>query len=988
ENGDGVIKPSEVRDLAFVAAGECSPGCSNAIYIVDLRGLQRPQEIGHIDMPGSVFKLDIDADKKRLFATGYYNGTDSRPALFMIDVSNPTAFAADADSDGIDDRIVWRHAFDAPTSWVNMPRLDKERGLLYVPTAGALSSRTGPLQVWAIYDNCCDLAVDFTAEVHQAAAGDRESLLRKEKEALQTGIGIGLDKAAANCGLSVSTISILEQGSGACLWRGKCDDNYQPGLSDHDFEVFLRDADYDTPVGSETIATCTVREMNDVFRDSKTGDPKEIAVPSGGKMSFDDITFFPEVRERFETARFDVERPTSGGSDAVGDMGLGRRSLLLKWVLEGAYVTGVPGRNVAGRSLDAILTDLKNVTGIPQLEGYEWSVLQDFALAKSKAYVRIKGAADPASAFHKLFVKQLHDAGKAGIRTTMARLVADPDGNRAVLDITRDRYENDACVAVDPAVTNPRAWPSKGCSSFEEYVASVAARMLQDGRPLFTFDDVANRAHRFFRVKSDRERIISEQAADVFITQVAQFISQARVLTQPVYAAQLPSDPDVTLRTGNMTFAGVELGKALAKSKIPLSPRVFNQGFRNGSGLQVTMYRTDAEGTGTEVTSTRVDLNGGEERFLAFQRNADGTLALDNGKAKPIFTLDVDLPASGFAPHGVSFLIDVPERTMKEANRENNLGGFFYYVLDRGTGTTPSAPAAPYFPVANRTELLKPSLECFDSPTLQITQRLMIGGELIGDQAILGRGEAVTITLSVTNYSGETVTGAMACSNITNQCYTIGSPIPPGGTGSVTVNYVTPNADTYIDGTPSLFSPQTGVQAGAVTRLIVNGSAYTIEPMMDEAVVKDIDPELLNVEAGGTVHRHYRVIGTRSGLPKPNLTVTGELEGFYGSTVQKRPFTFKTNNFGEICVPASGGVCTDDERSIDVPYDPAWITPTTYTMTLKQIDGLDIPASNHTAFSFDAKDRGWSQNYAVGGSIGGGVKIVAGPGMEVEDGFE
>lgn len=989
ENGDGIIRPSEVRDLAFVAAGECVGAvCSHAIYIVDLKGLQRPEEIGHINMPASVFKLDIDPQKKRLFATGYYSQADNRAALFMIDISDPTAFAADHDGDGLDDRIIWRHGFDAPTSWVNAPRIDKERGLAYIPTAGAVASRYGPLQIWAIYDNCCDLGVDFTAEAKDPPTGDRDALLRKEKEALQTGIRQGLQQAQTACGLNPSTISILEQGSGACLWRGRCDDNYQPGLSDHDYEVFVPDADFDTPVAGETLAACTVRELNNVFRDPKTGDSKEIAVPTGGKMRFDDITFFPEVRERFETARFDVEPPTSGGSDAIGDMGLGRRSLLLKWLLEGAYVTGVPGYNVAGRSLDSILEDLKTVTRIPRLEGFEWAMLQDYALAKSRAYVRIKGAADPGSAFHKLFVKQLHDAGKAGIRTTMARIVADPVGNTTVLDITRQRYDTNACIDVDPAITNPGSWRTKPCSSFEEYVASVAARMLREGRTLFTQDQVVNQAHRFFRVKSDRERIISEARADQFIALVSRFIEQAKVSTKPVYDAALPTDPDVTLRTGNMTVANTELARALARTKIPLTPRVFNQGFRNGTGLLVKMFTTDAEGSGAEVTSARIDLAGGEQRYLAFQRNPDGTLALDNGKAKPIFTLDVDMAAAGTGPHGVSFLVDIPDRSMKEANRENNLGGFFYYVLDRNTGTAPALPAQLFFPLAGRIDLLAPSPECFDSPTLQVTQRLMIGSELIGDQAILGRGEAVTITLSVTNYSGQTVTGALACSNITNQCYQIAGPIAPGGTGSVTINYVTPNEDRYIDGTPSLFSPQTGVQTGAATRLIVNGSAYAIQPLMDEEVVRAIDADLLNVEAGGTVHRHYRVVGKRSGLPKPNLTVTGELQGFFGSSVGTRAFTFKTNSYGEICVPTSGGACTTDQRSIDIPYDSTMVTSTSYTMTLRQVDGVDIPIENRTAFTFDVKDRGWSQNSSVGSTMGGGVKIVAGPGMEVEDGFE
>jgi hypothetical protein len=59
-----------------------------------------------------------------------------------------------------------------------------------------------------------------------------------------------------------------------------------------------------------------------------------------------------------------------------------------------------------------------------------------------------------------------------------------------------------------------------------------------------------------------------------------------------------------------------------------------------------------------------------------------------------------------------------------------------------------------------------------------------------------------------------------------------------------------------------------------------------------------------------------------------------------------------------------------------------------YTVTLKEVDGKEITPDNHTSFQFDLKDRAYSQSYAVGGQIGGGVKILAGVDLDVEDGFE
>src|SRR5262249_45895376 len=148
---------------------------------------------------------------------------------------------------------------------LNRPAIDTARGLAYIPIADPNVARKGRLEVWAIYDNCCDLAVNFTAASTPKQGGNRDGLLRKERDALREGIREGLQKAAASCNLNTWTVTILEQGSGACLWRGRCDDNYQPGLSDHDFEVFLPDAAWDQPTpDGRNVATCTTAALNDV----------------------------------------------------------------------------------------------------------------------------------------------------------------------------------------------------------------------------------------------------------------------------------------------------------------------------------------------------------------------------------------------------------------------------------------------------------------------------------------------------------------------------------------------------------------------------------------------------------------------------------------------------------------------------------------------------------------------------------------------------
>src|SRR5581483_6716633 len=111
-------------------------------------------------------------------------------------------------------------------------------GLAYIPTDRGLD-------ILALNDTCCDLAVDMTAERTETPSGPVTDVDAEEKQALQTGISAGLDLAAAQCGigdaLANNQIWLLEQGSGACTWRGDCagNPNYQAGVSDHDYEVFF-----------------------------------------------------------------------------------------------------------------------------------------------------------------------------------------------------------------------------------------------------------------------------------------------------------------------------------------------------------------------------------------------------------------------------------------------------------------------------------------------------------------------------------------------------------------------------------------------------------------------------------------------------------------------------------------------------------------------------------------------------------------------------
>src|SRR4030095_1326868 len=319
-----------------------------------------------------------------------------------------------------------------------------------------------------------------------------------------------------------------------------------------------------------------------------------------------------------------------------------------------------------------------------------------------------------------------HDAAKAGIRAAFGRLVADFAGNAAATRVTRLGYEMNACLAVTETVTNPNKWLEKPCRAFEDYAASAIARTLRGAAPLplFTLADVY-RIHRFYRVKADDERITSEAAADAFIADVWQFLEQSKAVTQPIYQQQIGTMPDAVQRTTNLNTAVAKRLAALKNATITLEPHVFNRGFRGADQVAVGMYRTDAAGSGQLVKSIRVDLAGGEDRILDFAHNPDGTLKVDEGnQAVPIFELGpIDLTNGAGTLHGVSFTIDLPERKVAEAVRDNNVGGFFYYALDVQNPDAPTPPPTPNVPFDP--SVLEPSPECESIPALGVTQRLI-----------------------------------------------------------------------------------------------------------------------------------------------------------------------------------------------------------------------------------------------------------------------
>lgn len=962
---DGEIRPGEQFDLAVV-------GTNSSVIFVDLRDPSNPQLLGRVPMPGIVRDLDIDVERLRLFVSGDSSENTAAPrSIYMVDLSDPSQVAlVDRDDDGRDDRIVWSAQSEA-----NGVRFDANRGLLYASTDTSLD-------IWAVYDACCDLGVETTARRADRPRGDRDALLRKEKDALALGIAAGLQRAETECGVATAALALIEQGSGACVWKpdpaASCSQNYQPGLSDHDFEVFFPQG---TPAAAQA---CTIQALTAEFIDAETEEGRPIRLPNGGSMAFDDISFFPVAREEFDQALLNIDPPSgAGGSDTVGDMGLGRQQLLLKWLLEGERVE-IPNVPLAPIDLGTVLERLKSTTGIPALEGYEWARLQAYAMAKGGSFLRVKGASDPQSSFYRRHIKQLHDVGKAGIRATLARMVADESARALVLDVTRERYATNACLAISPAVRVPARWTEKPCTSFEEYVASAAAKTLRGPTPLglFTVSDIVDRVHRFYRVKSDLETISTEELADGFVASTARFIADVAAVTEPVWTVEVVTDPRRATRESNIQQAATRIAGALAGAKLHPVPEIFNRGFQRGEDLRVAMYhRTPGSGSAGLAREHRFVLDGGERRSLDYLRTPDGEEQTDpQGNALKYFEIGPvrqDQPTTTAGE--VAFVIDLPDRRMKEAIRENNVGGFFYYVLDPQTGVAPPvAGLVPSLPsaVGNPDDLLRPDEQCYLAPALRVTQVIVVDGQEYTGDLSAGFGEVLTVRLKVENLSGEVARSVWACSSLNGQCYEAGD-IGPGQVWRYEYQYTVPSTGVVLDLEADAYSEELGLFSAAAGRFTAACEAYQVielDPNPNPA------PEASTIGWGGHAVRYFRVVSRRTGQPVPNVDVVVQVT----DDIINRHFHFTTNAQGIAVSPGFEGLA--------IRFDePGMITGRTYRLRVVEVNGVAAtcaPTQPQTTVTLVERQqtRSLARGAAIEGSLGAIISVGAGAetGLEIE----
>lgn len=716
QDGDPLTHFDEQMNLALVGERD------NRLTFVDITTPHQARIIGRLPTPGPVFRsLYLRQEGIALVAVG--------DGLLLVDLARAAAADGllDDDGDGRDDRILEQVELPGAQELV----ADESRGLVYVLQRGI------GLAVLRLAPCDQDLAVDATFVVKERKL--RYATLEQERDALLEALKLGL--ASAECagieiGPGPDQVGLLSQGSSACIWSESlaCSSAYQPGLSDYDFELVVPDAQV------PTAQAC--------------GEHMEKVIQEHPKFKSLDVSVFIVPRSVFDSAYRDVEPVEGkcgvGETDPHGDLCLGRNGLMLKWLLEGEWVTEgqAPARVVynGGLDLDATLDHLsdpiepppagggpapersrrkdlrtgqwrdilvrgapRQVTHVPLLEGVEWACLEDYAFNAARARIRIKGAGlgdvpvqDP------LFLKKVQKAAKSGIRAVYGRLLSDERGNLLLLDVTRDAYRAGrgcrTAVADPDQVSSIDDFDDKPCESFEEYVVSRAIESAQRdlgilGRTLPEQREKALLAWEMFRRKADVGRqVTGEREANHFLLRVMDFIEELRgdAELRRRYETSRGHYTDGAARAANLT--GCE-GEKLP----PVSPggqdfvlevpvRLYNAGLSGLAGAGLAFYHD-----GEEQKRVHADLAPGESRYFAKEPKPAGKSSAAPTAESTVPVMPKSHAVFAVVPrldgaHQIQFLAD-PDDELTEFDKANNFDGFYYYVLNRGASPDPPATA-------------------------------------------------------------------------------------------------------------------------------------------------------------------------------------------------------------------------------------------------------------------------------------------------------
>jgi len=764
DSGVDVTVFDELRNLALVGTGN-----NGKLVYVDITEPHNAEVVGSIDFTQLTGNTKADAVyRAAIDPEGVVAYVAAGDRIITIDITRP-----DGDTVGNEDaRALGALPLNDQGDVMTLPgsqdvRLDAERGMLYV------------LQK--------DVGLAVVAKI------SRNATLENERKALRDGIRAGL--ATSECIAILPNpdeVALLSQGSSACLWRKDklCSSAYQPGLSDHDFELIVAD--------------------NLITQTAGCAEKIEEKIKEQELMKDADLSVFPVRRSVFDYAYRDVsprqvdgELICGGGDDPTADLCLGRNGLVLKWLLEGEWVTkddantrtydgGIDLNNVLdllrspidmnsvkqkdGNEVPILVSGTQHIESshIPLLEGKEWACLQDFNLNASGARLRIKstGLGD-VDIQVPTFRKQVQKSAKAGIRSVFGKMLSTLEGNTWVLQPGREDYNAyDGCYTAinDPnkAVKLIEDFWYKRCESFEEFVASRALLSVAKGMDIFTKAE-ALMAYEFFRRKADvGTQVTDEVEANKFIKSVLVFIAnlQSNEDVSDIYTNTVFEFEDTTPRVENLNrceddhIPGYKPGGKNFKLKQPV--RLFNGGYATIPATELGVYHDGDERQREPVAP----LAPGGSRFITLKVKATG----DN------------------KPHAVQLRLD-PDDSLVEYDKANNFAGLWYYYLEDAPNTDTSVPstasesqydsaADPRPKVPDDVPLpdLLASSQCLindeapQSPSIELISTIDGQLEYVGQP-----GDMVEIEWVIRNIGNETLNGVMLDNPLLDQPIDLGT---------------------------------------------------------------------------------------------------------------------------------------------------------------------------------------------------------------------
>ena len=626
-----------------------------------------------VDTPDGVTTNYIEVDSEAMLAyvgASNINEVTGGDGLLIVDISEPFTYREDEDGDGWNDRIIGRlpitvSGYAGPVKLHGF-RVDRERGLVY---AGVKAGGQQALVIAKVRD-CPDLSIDFKAIPEPAPAPEQA-----EKAALEQVISAGLEAS----GMPTGSVAVLAYGEKACLWKEGCRNN-DSACSPYRFAVLIPEAQWE----SRNLLLVNLYEK--VI--GPGGGPKPIEA-LGFEVTFEDIAFIPVKYEEFITA--DI-----GLNPVAGDYGLAKQTQLLEWLLTGAYVEGPPGLRQNSMPIDliiALLTDTctpdECVTDEPshvwRQEGYELAKRQEAEFLESGALIRFYGETDAETTLNASLKKDLQKVSAVALKAVLARIVANEEGNR-FLAFRADTYKGFGPGINPHDSLDPAEWETTlFCNSFEHWVASLAARTVQENIGIFTIQEILDDVYTFQKVADGEKQFSTAEEANAFIARAYQYIHDVTSgFVWSIYQAKLLDDPNQAQRNSNMAALEADILTLQLNGQKEINPRLVNTGPESAENAWIRMYETpEGSDASTMTIETQMDLDAGTETHPP-----GDAFVLEN-------IHQTDTGVSGWC----SFLVDIPEKTVREADRENNWINLFFYVLDPANPVVPSLPPEPDLPV-------------------------------------------------------------------------------------------------------------------------------------------------------------------------------------------------------------------------------------------------------------------------------------------------